>query len=400
MERGVDVSTSEQHAPRGRAGRARRLSVAGTALVVLGGLVAAGCTEKKVASDDGSVQVIEVALTDGGCEPSSLSATAGPTTFQVSNEDAGGVTEFEVLTADGGRVLGETENIGPGLDGSFSLTLKAGSYQTYCPGGSKEKGTLEVAEGGSGLTGDPAAKAQAVSTYLAYVQQQADEGVARVTRLADAVKAGDLAGAQGLFAWAREPYESIEPIAESFGDLDPKIDAREGDVPADEWTGFHRIEEALWVQQSTAGLAPVADQLVADMTTLARSIPTVQLEPSQIANGAVELLNEVSASKITGEEDRYSHTDLADFAANVAGAKAAFQAVEPLLAGDEADLVATIQERFTDLDTALAPYQVSGGPANGYVLYTDLTPAQTATLAASVDALAEPLSRVAALVLQ
>ena len=335
------MSTIEQNAPRGRARRTRSLTLVGAALVVVGGLAAAGCTEKEVASDDGSVQVIEVALTDAGCEPSSLSATAGPTTFKVSNDDAGGVTEFEVLTADGGRVLGESENIGPGLDGSFSLTLKAGSYQTYCPGGSKEKGTLEVADGGSGLTGDPAAQAQAVSTYLAYVQQQADEGVSRTTQFADAVKAGDLAKAQSLFAWAREPYETIEPIAESFGDLDPRIDAREGDVPAADWTGFHRIEEALWVQQSTAGLAPLADQLVADMTTLARSIPSVQLEPSQIANGAVALLDEVSASKITGEEDRYSHTDLADFAANVAGAKAAFQAVEPLLAADEADLVST-----------------------------------------------------------
>ena len=37
-------------------------------------------------------------------------------------------------------------------------------------------------------------------------------------------------------------------MAESFGDLDPAIDAREGDVPADEWTGFHPLEQALWVE--------------------------------------------------------------------------------------------------------------------------------------------------------
>ena len=231
-------------------------------------------------------------------------------------------------------------------------------------------------------------------------RQQADEGVVRAQQFADAVNAGDLAKAQSLFAWAREPYESIEPIAESFGDLDPLIDAREGDVPVEEWTGFHRIEQALWVDQSTAGMGPIADQLVADMTTLRDSIPTVELEPAQIANGAVELLNEVSASKITGEEDRYSHTDLADFDANVAGAKAAFDAVVPLLAEDEAELVTTINDRFAALDAALAPYAVPGGPANGYVLYTDLTTAQTAELSAAVDALAEPLSRVAALVLQ
>jgi iron uptake system component EfeO len=297
-------------------------------------------------------------------------------------------------------VLGEVENVGPGLTRSFSMNLDPGSYITWCPGGSKEYGTLEVAEANTGQTGDPAAQQAAVATYLAYVQKQADEGVVRGQQFADAVKAGDLAKAQSLFAYAREPYETIEPIAESFGDLDPEIDAREGDVPAEEWTGFHRIEQALWVDQTTDGMAPLADKLVTDLTTLRDSISTVELEPAQIANGAVELLNEVSASKITGEEDRYSHTDLADFDANVAGAKAAFDSVVPLLADDEADLVTTINDRFEALDTALAVYKVPGGPANGYVLYTDLTPAQTAELAASVDALAEPLSKVAALVLQ
>jgi iron uptake system component EfeO len=369
-------------------------------LAVLAVLGAAGCTEKKVASDDPSVQVVEVALSDVGCEPNSMSAKAGATTFAVSNEDSSDVTEFELMTEDKGRVLGEAENVGPGLESSFSLNLDAGSYTTYCPGGSKEYGTLEVAEADTGRTGDPVAQQAAVATYLTYVQQQADEGVVRAQQFAAAVNAGDLARAQSLFAWAREPYESIEPIAESFGELDPLIDAREGDVPVEEWTGFHRIEQALWVDRTTAGMGPVADQLVVDMTTLRDSIPTVELEPAQIANGAVELLNEVSASKITGEEDRYSHTDLADFDANVAGAKAAFDAVVPLLAADRSELVTTLNDRFAALDAALAPYAVPGGPANGFVLYTDLTAAQTAELSAVVDALAEPLSRVAALVLQ
>ncbi len=369
-----------------------------------GGLVMAallaGCTAKSVAGEDGEIQVVGVALTDAGCEPNSLSAKAGPTTFQVSNEDAGGVNELEVLTESGDRVLGEVHNVGPGTEGSFSLTLKAGSYQTYCPGGTKDRGTLEVAESDTGLTGDPVAQQEAVSTYLAYVQVQADEAVVRTQAFADAIVAGDLAQAQSLFAYAREPYERIEPIAESFGDLDPAIDAREGDVPEEEWTGYHRLEKALWIDQTTDGLAPLADKLVADVTELRDSISSVELEPAQIANGAVELLDEVSASKITGEEDRYSHTDLADFEANVAGSRAAFDAVVPLLAEDEADLVATIEERFANLEEALAPYRVDGGPANGFVLYTDLTPAQTADLAVAVDALAEPLSTVAALVLQ
>ena len=172
-------------------------------------------------------------------------------------------------------------------------------------------------------------------------------------------------------------------------------------MPDEEWGGFHRIEQALWVDQTTAGMAPGGRRAVTDLTTLRDSIPTVELEPAQIANGAVELLNEVSASKITGEEDRYSHTDLADFAANVAGAKAAFDSVSPLLADDQADLVTTIDERFDDRRRRARPPTRCRAARPTATCCTPTSPrARPRTLSAAVDALAEPLSRVAALVLQ
>ncbi len=367
------------------------------------GLLAAGGWLAGCGSDDkapagspntsAAVRTIEVTLTDSGCEPASLSAVAGPTTFHVTNDGAAGVTEFEVLS--GSKVLGEVENVTPGLDRTFSITLAEGSYVTYCPGGKTEKGTLEVAKGGTGATGDAAARAAAVGTYLTYVKGEADRLITATKTFVDAVQAGDVATAQSLFAPSRTHYETIEPIAESFGDLDPAIDAREGDVPAAEWTGFHRIEQSLWVDDTATGMATVADKLLADVTTLRTQIDTIQLQPAQIANGAVELLNEVSASKITGEEDRYSHTDLFDFEANVAGSRAAFDAVRPLLAAGDAT-ADTIVQRFTDVTTALAAHAQGAG----FVSYTALTDADKKALAQKVDALAEPLSRVAALVLQ
>ena len=343
-------------------------------------------------------RTIEVTLTDAGCEPASISALAGPTTFHVTNDGAAGVTEFEVLQ--GTKILGEVENVAAGLDRSFSMTLKVGSYATKCPGGSKEQGTLEVAEAGTGATGDPAARTAAVTTYLTYVTAESKLLTAAVQPFVAAVKAGDVTTAKSLFAAARYHYESIEPIAESFGDLDPAIDAREGDVAEADWGGFHRIEKALWSDSTTDGMAAVADKLVVDVAALDAKIPTVELEPAQIANGAVELLNEVSASKITGEEDRYSHTDLSDFAANLAGARAAFTAVRPLLAAGDAALATTIDARFTAVETALAAHKDAASIANGYAVYDALTTEQTKALSVAVDALAEPLSRVAALVLQ
>jgi iron uptake system component EfeO len=371
---------------------ARRSALA--VVVIVAGLLA-GCGSDDDTSTGSSVRTVEVKLTDNGCEPASISTAAGPTTFHVTNDRAAGVTEFEVMS--GSKILGEVENVTPGLNRSFTLTLDEGSYVTYCPGGKTDKGTLAVTKGGdTSSQGDAAEEAKAVDPYRSYAKAEADQLIPATKSFVDAVKAGDVALAQSLFAPARTHYETIEPIAESFGDLDPAIDAREGDVPDAEWTGFHRIEKSLWVDNTAAGMATVADQLLADVTKLRAQIETIELEPAQIANGAVELLNEVSASKITGEEDRYSHTDLYDFDANVKGSRAAFDAVRPLLPAENAPLADTIDQRFDDVTTALGAY----AQGNGFVSYTALTDADKTTLSQKVDALAEPLSQVAALVVQ
>src|SRR5262249_34809932 len=159
-----------------------------------------------------------------------ISAQAGPTTFHVTNEGSAAVTEFEVL--EGSRILGEVENVIPGGDRTFSLTLRAGSYKTYCPGGSQfDHGSVEVANAPSALAIDSTAGARAVQTYLSYVRSEADHLISATEAFAAAVNAGDSTTAKNLYAGARAHYEAIEPIAESFGDLDPAIDAREGDVP-------------------------------------------------------------------------------------------------------------------------------------------------------------------------
>lgn len=356
------------------------------------------------ASPSGAVKTIKVTLSDKGCDPRQISTPAGPTTFDVTNDGSAAVTEFEVQQH--GRILGEVENVIPGGDKSFSLNLEAGSYDTKCPGGSDfDGGTLQVtpadasaSASGTGTGTGADAKDAAVKTYLDYVKGEADELGSAVAPFSNAVRAGDIATARNLFASARAHYESIEPIAESFGDLDPAIDAREGDVPDAQWGGFHRIEKALWADNNVAGMGPVADKLDADIAQLRTQIDTIELQPAQIANGAVELLNEVSTSKITGEEDRYSHTDLSDFAANLAGSKAAFEALQPLLQGEQSSLSDNIETSFTTVQTALDQYKSSEPTGNGYALYNTLTADQTRALSTSIDTLAEPLSQLAAAV--
>jgi high-affinity iron transporter len=346
--------------------------------------------DKNKDSASTGAKVVEVSLTDAGCDPAKLELAAGPTTFQVTNKDAAAVTEFEVM--DGDRILGEVENLTPGLKGSFSLNLTAGSYTLYCPfGKTAERGTLTVTgDGTTTSTAHPGAET-AVNTYRTYVESQADILVERTGELVDAVLAGDIEQAKAKYAWAREPYERIEPVAESFGDLDPAIDAREGDVPDAEWGGFHRIEKALWADNSLDGMDTVANKLLSDVKQLQSSVKDSPLDVAQIANGAVELLNEVSASKITGEEERYSHTDLVDFQANVEGAKVAYEAVHPILQDQNAALADEITKQFDTAINALEPYRTG----DSYVAYTDLTQDDTRKLSQIIDALAEPLSQVA-----
>lgn len=230
----------------------------------------------------------------------------------------------------------------------------------------------------------------ATKQYRSFAIEQCDLFVKETEKFTNAVKAGKLEEAKQLYAPARAYYERIEPVAESLGDLDPNIDARINDVDAAEWRGFHRIEKALWEDKTTAGQEGYADQLLKDAQLLRAKIETIDLDASLMVTGAVELLNEVSSSKVTGEEELYSHTDLYDFAANVEGAEKIFEILRPELAKKDAGLEKEIGERFAALKQELGAFK----KGDGYVDYTELNQDQIRKLSQNLDALAEPLSNM------
>lgn len=372
----------------------RMKSTAVAAIVVTSAalfLAACGSGDDSGAGASGSKQV-QVKLTDAGCEPATMKLNAGSTEFKVTNGGTSRVTEFEVLS--GSRILGEKENLVAGLSGSFTINLKPGQYSLACPGG-KTAATGVLTVGGSAVAdsgaSDPLLKS-ATASYASYVTDQAKILVQRTQKFVDAIKAGDLAEAKAQFAAARAPYETIEPVAESFGNLDPEIDARVNDVEKGApWTGFHKIEHGLWVKRSTKGLEPVADKLLADVKRLQTKTAGLTYQPEELANGANGLLDEVSASKITGEEDRYSHTDLYDFQANVEGSETAFGLLAPALRKTDPELATTIAARFDAVNARLD--ELKQGDA--FPTYEKITPAERKRLSQLVDALAEPLSKVA-----
>ncbi|MGG4143961.1 iron uptake system protein EfeO [Paenibacillus algorifonticola] len=226
--------------------------------------------------------------------------------------------------------------------------------------------------------------------YRAFTIKEADSLVIETEKFVNAVKAGDIRSAKQLYAPSRMYYERIEPIAEALGDFDPHIDARENDVDEKEWRGFHRIEKILWEENTTKGAEGYADTLLEDIKLLRALMETVEIEPSLLVTGAVELLNEVSSSKVTGEEERYSHTDLYDFVANVEGAEKIYELLQPQLNKHDAALETLIGTSFKNLDDALAVYK----DGDGYKSYLDLKEEDTKKLSQLLDALAEPLSQM------
>ncbi|NHC39841.1 EfeM/EfeO family lipoprotein [Bacillus sp. MM2020_1] len=226
--------------------------------------------------------------------------------------------------------------------------------------------------------------------YRSYALGEIEEFVKATDAFTTAVKNGELEQAKALYGPARMHYERAEPIAEVFGDLDPKIDARDGDVPEAEWGGYHRIEKGLWIEKTTKGYEQYAEQLMKDVNLLRAKVDTVEVTPELLITGAVDLLNEVSTSKVTGEEDRYSHTDLYDFAANVEGAEKIYQLLNPALKKKDEDVSKEIQARFDDVYKLLNQHK----KGEGYKLYTELSEAQVKELSQAIDALAEPLSQI------
>ena len=319
--------------------------------------------------------------------------------ISVTNGGTPLVTELE-LQNKSGIILGERENILPGLSGSFSLDLQPGKYILNCPSNNVTKGQLLVTGKAYHVhTASDVALKTAVLQYRTYVEAQVGELVEGTRRFTAAIEQGNVAEAKRLFGPVRIHYESIEPVAESFVGLDSAIDARidaptvNGDFA--KWTGFHRIEYDIWAKHTLKGTTSLATRLLSDVETLNQKVPTLPLAATQLVNGSVELLNEITNVKITGEEDRYSHTDLSDFQGNLTGARKAFQLLRPSLesSGGKNPVYAAIERQMSAVQSELDVYRRN--TPLGFALYGSLTQVDKRKIATQVGEAAQDLSSIA-----
>jgi iron uptake system component EfeO len=336
---------------------------------------------------------VAIAVTATACDPNELTVPEGRTTFAITNK-SNRAMEWEILQ--GVMVVEERENIAPGFTQKLTAKLEPGDYEIACGLLTNPRGKLHV----TALANAPKEVKPSLvdligplAEYKVYVSLEVDDLVDATKDFTDAVKAGDLAKAQTLYAPTRQHYERIEPVAELFSDLDKAIDAR-ADVyeklEADPgFTGFHRIEYGLFKGKSTEGLTPLADKLMKDVTELQTRVSTLAVPPAKMVGGAAVLIEEVASSKISGEEERYSRTDLSDFQANVEGAKKIVDLLVPLTNKANTTLQKSIDDNFATVNTILAKYRTTDG---GFKSYEALTQDDRIALQKPVTTLAESLS--------
>lgn len=370
------------------------------AAIAVAGVCAASlsaCADKADISEGATV--MSVAASDEACEVSSTEATTGSATFDVSNSGTK-ITEFYVFS-EGGRVIGEVENIGPGASRKLVAHFgEPGTYTLTCKPGMVGEGIsseLQVTGEAQSATNNDQALQEAVDGYLAYVQSQVRSLDSFTDDWVEAIEGDDINRAKELYPLVRTPYERIEPVAESFpNDLDPRLDLREADLmEGDTWTGFHKIEKQLWVDGAITDetKADVA-QLRTDVTELVEGVndESYTLSPVQIASGAQGLLDEIATGKITGEEDIFSHTDLYDFQANLDGSRAAIAALEVPLNERNPELLRGINEQFDAVQALLDKYREPGSDA--FISYEKVDTAQRKELSDALDVLTEKVSQV------
>jgi iron uptake system component EfeO len=160
--------------------------------LLAGTLMFSGCTVDNSNGDSdtsGEQRKLTVSASDDVCKISANRAPAGTITFEVTNNGSK-VTEFYLLGEDGQRVVGEVENVGPGLTRNLVVQATPGSYVTACKPGMAGKGirdTFTVTGGSTASnTADDTAVRQATDAYAAYVREQSEQLLQGTRRFAKA----------------------------------------------------------------------------------------------------------------------------------------------------------------------------------------------------------------------
>ena len=389
---------TQQASPQPPAPSALRWALAGSVMVMIaaGGLfyyASQLAASKRQAHKD----EITVTIHPHSCEPNALNVPAGPASFRIVNRSDRAV-EWEIL--DGVLVVEERENIAPGLSQVINARLQPGDYAITCGLLSNPRGTLHVTPT---TESDAQAKARPsmvafigpLSEFRVYLSSQGTALIKAVSALEQAIQAGDLAQAQALYLPARAAYQRLAPAAQRLGELDNSINARADYFEKREqdpgFVGFHRLEYALFQQRDLSGLAPIAQRLLSDVASLKQQLLAQSLPPEQLVSLVARSQRSIAEVRAaSGEEERYSHSDLNGFAANLETTRKVVDLLRPLLAKPAAPLLAQIDGALDALDSQYSALRST----EGYASYDSVGADQRKRIADQAKVLADALDGI------
>lgn len=387
-----------------------RISIFTSIILVYSLLTGCGILKPKVKNGENT---INVNITDNSCTISSNTIPSGTVNF-VLNNTGSQVNEFEILAEDQLRIVGERENLIPNSTVNYTATLAPGTYYSACKvnmvGDYIDLTKITVNDSGEKIVLPKDLQVlqdRAIISYIAYIKDQTGHLLPKTKDFVKLYLSGNITTAKAAYPFTRQYYERIEPTAEAFGDIDPALDSREADLNASQkphWTGWHAIEKDLWQTNPNLNYSPkkreyLGNKLISDTQRLYDKVydKNFTLRLDDVSNGAISLLEEVAVTKITGEEEIFSHTDLYDFFANVQGAKVAFDLVKPIAVQEDKTIVTEIDKRFNTLMDLLQKYQHNGVFVNYLAISNN--PKNKRQLSDAINALRVPLSKITELVL-
>lgn len=207
----------------------------------------------------------------------------------------------------------------------------------------------------------------AIKAYLDFTQTELAEMVKQLTQLKNSLKKGDLAAAQQAYIEAHLHYEAIRPIVILFGNTDRTINARADYFLEAEkdyrFTGFHLVEYQLFNRKDIQAALIAADELLMKARDLQKRVATETIEIPKLVQSSADFIEMILETKLAGEENIYSHSDLADIAANLRGSQQVVKVLTPFI---PPKTLQQIQDNQQKTNAIIQPYQLSSGSYQPY----------------------------------
>jgi high-affinity iron transporter len=376
----------------------RRRIVPTVALLALGMMLAA-CGSK--AAVVGGVST-SISVTSQKCAPQwSGPQTTGAKSFSVTNSTS--LTEdVQLLNPDVDRVYGEILTLGPGTTRPLTVTLGPGKYSWQCASVDNVviSSSLEpvrgpkVASSPSYVPTTPDILAPSVAAY----QQTITSGLGVLATDTDAllvdVRTGNVAAAKAAWLTTHLDYERLGAAYDTFGGYDDLINGRAnglvGGVDNPSWSGFRRLEYALWHGQPQTELLTITGKLDTDVHRLQRAFPHQLFLNTDVALRAHEILENALQFELTGETDEGSHTNLATVWANAQGTQSVLNALQPLLQVRNPSLFSSAETQLGAFTSLVHSFDRGGS----WTPVESLTITEHEQIDASIDGLLEQLAMI------